>query len=108
MEQQRQRILADVFVVVYIPGHYGVRETYDGPQHHEVVVQPEAQLAVARYHDTVFDVVVVQHGHVRFAVVIVRADEPTGRRRGRPVNGAQRRPFPPDDGAVARRPHEIP
>lgn len=85
----------DVPVVVDVPGHYRIRETYDRSQHHEVVVEPKAELTVAGYHDAVSDVVVVQHGHVGLPVVFVRADEPARFAKARwcaRQNGAAHRP----------------
>lgn len=78
VEQHRQRVDGHVPVILHAPGHYRVGEAHDRPEHHEPVVQPEAVLAVTGNHDAVPDVVVVQHGHVRFAVVLVRADGPAG------------------------------
>lgn len=78
MEQHRQRVDAYVPVVVHAPRHYRVGEAHHRPEHHEPVVQPETVLAVTGYHNAVPDVVVVQHGHVRLAVVLVRADVPAG------------------------------
>jgi len=101
MKQQRQRVLGNPVVVFYAPRHQRVRETNDGPEDHEVVVQTKTELTVTRYHNSVPDVGVIQHGHVRFPLVIVRADRPT---RCTP-NDARRLPSA-EDGA-AHRPDEI-
>jgi len=76
VEQHRQRVDAHAPVIVHPPGHYRVGEAHDRPEHHEPVVQPEAVLDISGNHDAVPYVVVVQHGHVRLAVVLVRADGP--------------------------------
>lgn len=91
VEQHRQRVLGHVTVVVYVPRHDRVGEAHHRTQHHEVVVQPEPELAVPRYHDAVPDVVVVQHGHVRLAVVVVRAHPPAPGRLRPPLARDHRR-----------------
>jgi len=91
VEQHRQRVDVNVPIVVHAPGHYRVGKAHDRPEHHEPVVQPEAVLAVSGNHDAVPDVVVIQHGHVRLAVVFVRADRPVRLllRRRRSETGAK-------------------
>lgn len=76
VEQHGQRVDVYVPIVVHAPGHYRVGKAHDRPEHREPVVQPEAVLAVSGNHYAFPDIVVIQHGHVRFAVVFVRADGP--------------------------------